>query len=104
MGAEQWERIRSQMKKFGKGTHVNIQPALLSSLDSRPMQELNGVDTHVLWHMLFFRQNARTRFEIAQREHAWRKKHPKWPTTRGTSPCVAIHVRHGDKLTPFWIK
>ncbi|CAK0877029.1 unnamed protein product [Prorocentrum cordatum] len=71
---------------------------------SKPFDGLGVGDIHVMWQMLFFRQNARTRNEIARREAEWRSKNQAWPAS-GTGPaCAAIHVRHGDKLTPFWIQ
>ncbi|CAK0839426.1 unnamed protein product [Prorocentrum cordatum] len=71
---------------------------------SKPFDGLGVGDLHVMWQMLFFRQNARTRNEIARREAEWRSKNQAWPAS-GTGPaCAAIHVRHGDKLTPFWIR
>ncbi|CAK0840368.1 unnamed protein product [Prorocentrum cordatum] len=71
---------------------------------SKPFDHISSGDLHVMWQMLFFRQNARTRDEIARREAEWRSENQAWPASGAGPTCAAIHVRHGDKLTPFWIK
>jgi hypothetical protein len=68
-----------------------------------PLHGLSHADVRIMWQMLFFRQNARTRIEVARREAEWRSENQAWPASAG-STCAAIHVRHGDKLMPFWIK
>jgi len=50
--------------------------------------------------MLFvaFRPNRRTRFVVAERVKSWRAANPTFDGGR----CAAVHVRHGDKVTPRW--
>jgi len=103
MGAQQWERIRTEMRPFGGLQNVSIGRQVAGTRAS-------GVDLNIMWQMLFFRQNAKTRSELARRERAWRAKNPSWParSPHGEPPassaaCAALHIRHGDKLTPFWM-
>lgn len=98
MGAKQWEQIRQDVPPFGKHMNVTI------DTEARHMDEvkLQPEDLKVLWQMLFFRQNARTATEVGHREAAWRLQNPTWPNSGGEAACVAVHVRHGDKLEPFW--
>ena len=49
--------------------------------------------------LVALRPNRRTRIEVAQRVDHWKREHPGW--SQG-GPCAAIHVRHGDKVTPHW--
>jgi hypothetical protein len=108
MGAEQWERIRKQVIAPGSVTHVTISRTMIQKTKAK----LGPLDIAVLWNMLFFRQNAKTRNEVARREMAWRAENPSWPampfsfSEKLDAPvtCAALHIRHGDKLTPYWIK
>jgi len=70
----------------------------------KPFDGLMAGDLRVMWQMLFFRQNAQTRNEVARLEAEWRSVNQAWPASKGGPACAAVHVRHGDKLTPFWIK
>jgi hypothetical protein len=123
MGAQQWERIRKQVwvRKQGPFNDVTIDRAISDVTIDRTIRS-NGAATlgakltsdqkiEILWNMLFFRQNAKTRREVAQREIAWRAENPSWPAVpfsyseqpHAPLTCAAVHIRHGDKLTPFWI-
>jgi len=99
MDPVQWESVREQFHDVGN------RDMIVSSMlrESKPFVGLNDGDIGVMWQMLFFRQNARTRNEIALREKQWRSQNTRWPASE-SSICAAIHVRHGDKLLPFWVK
>jgi len=98
MDPAQWENVRERVR-MGRNTDVVISSSLY---ETAPFKGLNDGDIGVMWQMLFFRQNARTRNEIALREKEWRSKNRAWPASAG-SVCAAVHVRHGDKLLPYWI-
>ena len=49
------------------------------------------------------RPNARAAAAIDDRVAAWKEANPAWAPSAG-STCAALHVRHGDKLTPVWLK
>ena len=66
-----------------------------------------------LYIKAMLRPNWRVRLEIRRRVAAWLAEHPSWPSrsrrlggsVKGIADCkgtVAMHVRHGDKLTPYW--
>jgi hypothetical protein len=122
VGAQQWERIRKQVDGAGRLTNVTIDRAISDVTIDRAIsdvtvdrairrKEKDGDDLAILWNMLFFRQNARTRSEIDRREIAWRIENPSWPAMplsyseqrNASVTCAAVHIRHGDKLTPFWM-
>merc|ERR1712203_830913 len=96
MGAAQWDRIRLDLR-VRELTDVRID---LLNLRAPRVDER---DLNVLFHMLFFRQNAGTRNEVMRREIAWRAQNPSWPKPESAAAkvCAALHVRHGDKLTPY---
>jgi len=108
MGAQQWERIRTQVDAAGRLHEVTIEKPSRKSKNAK----LGQASLSSLWSMLFFRQNARTRSEIARREFAWRAQNPSWPAIPmsyseqpvASVTCAAMHIRRGDKLTPFWMK
>lgn len=57
-----------------------------------------------LYIRAMLRPNWRMRVEIRRRVELWRADHPSWPDrSRGDSieGTVGMHVRHGDKLTPY---
>eukprot|EP00747_Dinoflagellata_sp_TGD_P133334 gnl/TRDRNA2_/TRDRNA2_175180_c0_seq10.p1 gnl/TRDRNA2_/TRDRNA2_175180_c0~~gnl/TRDRNA2_/TRDRNA2_175180_c0_seq10.p1 ORF type:complete len:299 (-),score=20.46 gnl/TRDRNA2_/TRDRNA2_175180_c0_seq10:209-1105(-) len=99
MGIKQWERIRHGLDDSGRSRDLEIE------YDARAKEPewLNQVDMKVLFGSLFYRQNSRTRTEVARREIMWRKSNPLWPSEDNRRPCAAIHARHGDKLLPYWI-
>jgi len=108
MGAQQWERIRTQTTNAGRLHEVTIE----SPRRKKKSANLGISSLSTLWSMLFFRQNARTRSEVARREIAWRAQNPSWPAIPmsyseqpdASVTCAALHIRRGDKLTPFWMK
>ncbi|KAJ8601418.1 hypothetical protein CTAYLR_005932 [Chrysophaeum taylorii] len=51
--------------------------------------------------LVALRPNRRTRAQLRDRMDSWRASNPSWPL-HGDGNCAAIHVRHGDKLTPVW--
>jgi hypothetical protein len=114
MGAQQWERIRKQVDGAGRLSNVTIDRAVSHVTIDRTIRKKpkNGEDLAILWNMLFFRQNAKARSEIARREIAWRAENPSWPAMplsyseqrNASVTCAAVHIRHGDKLTPYWMK
>jgi len=98
MDSVQWARVQDQVR-MGPNKDFAVSPRLR---EAKPFTGLNDGDIGVMWQMLFFRQNARTRNEIAIRETEWRSKNTAWPASPGSN-CAAIHVRHGDKLMPYWM-
>jgi len=106
MGAQQWERMRNQLDGVGRLHDVTVTRREKRTESRAP---LLSSDMTVLWNMLFFRQNAKTRSEVSRREIAWRAENPSWPLsyseqTDASVTCAALHIRRGDKLTPYWMK
>jgi hypothetical protein len=56
-----------------------------------------------LFAALAFRPNRSTRIEVRERIALWKAAHPSWAARPSSSTCAALHVRHGDKLTPYWL-
>eukprot|EP00747_Dinoflagellata_sp_TGD_P116179 gnl/TRDRNA2_/TRDRNA2_172311_c0_seq1.p1 gnl/TRDRNA2_/TRDRNA2_172311_c0~~gnl/TRDRNA2_/TRDRNA2_172311_c0_seq1.p1 ORF type:complete len:479 (-),score=18.77 gnl/TRDRNA2_/TRDRNA2_172311_c0_seq1:142-1527(-) len=99
IGTEQWDRIKSSLEACGRLRNLVIE---YNEADKKPGWAFQ-VDAKVLFGMMFFRQNSRTRIEIAHREIQWRRSNPLWPSEHQERACAAVHIRHGDKLTPFWM-
>eukprot|EP00747_Dinoflagellata_sp_TGD_P116186 gnl/TRDRNA2_/TRDRNA2_172311_c0_seq8.p1 gnl/TRDRNA2_/TRDRNA2_172311_c0~~gnl/TRDRNA2_/TRDRNA2_172311_c0_seq8.p1 ORF type:complete len:489 (-),score=29.93 gnl/TRDRNA2_/TRDRNA2_172311_c0_seq8:89-1504(-) len=104
LGAEQWERIRGSLQPFGRLRDLVIEYNEVEAPPKKAPTWANQVDPRVLFGMMFFRQNSRTRIDVARREFLWRKSNPLWPSEDQKRACAAVHIRHGDKLTPFWMK
>jgi|MDSY01.1.fsa_nt_gb hypothetical protein len=59
--------------------------------------------THAAFLQVFLRPNFWTRQAISSRISQWKSAHPHWGCDSGGGTCVAMHVRHGDKLTHYWM-
>lgn len=89
--SRRWRRFKygstrmKQRRYFGRDSSARSVRSLLSV----------GIFTFVA-----LRPNRRTRDEVRSRVATWLADNPSWPL--GDSRCIAMHIRHGDKLTPLW--
>ena len=59
--------------------------------------------THATFLQVFLRPNYVSRIEIRSRVAQWKAANPGWQCGAGGALCVGMHVRHGDKLTHYWM-
>jgi len=116
MGKDQYDEIKKSAL-FGPCTIQNLTGTIAANgrQDGSSLMQPTSIDPavwdsfdhQVLLAMVYHRFNGRTQQELANREHAWRAKNPSWPRLSAggrKQTCAAMHVRHGDKLTPTWLK
>ena len=93
-----WRSDLDRMTSGAVAVHASENREFVSTLKNKVLA------THATFLQTFLRPNFRTRAEIALRVARWKAENPNWICGNETAiPCIAMHVRHGDKLTHYWM-